>query len=215
MRPEMAAPVRFLFDFVSPYSYLAWTQIHRIAERHGREVEPVPIVLGAVLKARSAKGPAEVPHRRAYAARDIARLAHAYGVPLVPPPVHPFNPLLALRVATLPAPPAARRALIDAIFASTWVTGEGSTERAVVARAADAAGLGGDEALAAAETDENKLRLRRQTDEALAAGVFGVPTMFVDGEMFFGNDSLPHLERFLRGELPALSASLVEWGSKL
>ena len=210
----MAANVRFLFDFVSPYSYLAWTQIHRVAERHGREVEPVPVVLGAILKARNAKGPAEVPHRRAYAARDLARRAHEYGVPLVPPPVHPFNSLLPLRVASIPAPPAVRRALIDALFASTWVTGEGTTDRAVVARAADAAGLG-DDALVAAESDENKLRLRQQTDEALAAGVFGVPTMFVDGEMFFGNDSLPHLDRFLRGELPAVPTNLLDWGSKL
>ena len=210
----MPAPLRFLFDFVSPYSYLAWTQIHRLAERNGREVEPVPIVLGAVLKARNAKGPAEVPHRRVYAARDLARLAHVYGVPLVPPPVHPFNSLLPLRVASLPAPPAVRRALIDALFASTWVTGEGTTDRAVVARAADAAGLG-DEALAEAETDAGKLRLRQQTDEALAAGVFGVPTLFADGEMFFGNESLPHLERFLRGEQPPLPDDLVEWGSKL
>ena len=210
----MPAPLRFLFDFVSPYSYLAWTQIHRLAERNGREVEPVPIVLGAVLKARNAKGPAEVPHRRVYAARDLGRLAHVYGVPLVPPPVHPFNSLLPLRVASLPAPPAVRRALIDALFASTWVTGEGTTDRAVVARAADAAGLG-DEALAEAETDAGKLRLRQQTEEALAAGVFGVPTLFADGEMFFGNDSLPHLERFLRGEQPPLPDDLVEWGSKL
>jgi 2-hydroxychromene-2-carboxylate isomerase len=213
MRAEMPAPVRFLFDFVSPYSYLAWTQIHRIAERHGREVEPVPVVLGAILKARNAKGPAEVPHRRVYAARDLARLAHAHGVPLVPPPVHPFNSLLPLRLASLPAPAPKKRALVDALFASTWVTGEGITDRAVVARAAGAAGLG-EEALAAAESDENKLRLRRQTDEALAAGVFGVPTMFAGGEMFFGNDSLPHLERFLRGELPAIPAELVEWGRK-
>jgi 2-hydroxychromene-2-carboxylate isomerase len=193
--------MRFLFDFVSPYSYLAWTQIHAIAARHGRDVEPVPVLFAGILKARDARGPAETPERRAYLVRDVQRIAHALGVPIRPPPVHPFNPLLALRVASR----APRRELIDALFTCAWVTGEGLTDRAVVERAA------GREAVAAAETDEAKQLLRRATDEAIAAGVFGVPTILVDREMFFGTDSLPHLERFLGGEDPVRADFIAAW----
>src|SRR5688500_15765606 len=192
----MPGTLRFFFDFVSPYSYLAWTRIHTLAERHGRAVDPVPIVLGAVLQANGARPAVEMPNRRAYMKRDLVRIAHLYGVPIAPPPVHPFNPLLALRLASLPMPGTPPRALIDALYASVWGRREGANDRAILARLAAAAGLPGD-ALEAAESPENKLRLRAQTEEAVALGVFGVPTTEADGELFFGNDGLPHLERFL------------------
>lgn len=205
----MAGNMRFFFDFVSPYAYLGWTQIHALAARHGREVEPVPVVFGAILAANKATAPVDNVRRRAYMMRDLLRLAHGYGVPIAPPPVHPFNPLLALRAASLPLPPATRRALIDGLYAATWGRGEGVTERAVVERIAAEAGVA-KETMAELESVENKARLRAQTDEALALGVFGVPTVIVDDQMFFGNDSFPHLERFLGGRGPDLG-SLERW----
>ncbi len=95
----------FYFDFVSPYAYLASTQVHALAARVGREVELAPILFAGLLKAHETKGPAEIPAKRAYLAKDLQRKAHALAVPpLVWPPAHPFNPLVALRVAPPRAP---------------------------------------------------------------------------------------------------------------
>ena len=213
----MAAPIApskpsilFLFDFLSPYAYLASTQIHALAARHGRDVELVPVVFGALLDAHGTRGPAEIPARRRYLIRDVVRIAHRFGVPIAPPPAHPFNPLLALRVASLPMASERRRALVDALYRAAWVDGRDLGDRAVVAAVVAAAG--GEPGLVdAAGTDEAKARLRRQTDEAIAAGVFGVPTMLVDGEPFWGCDSLPYLEGFLAGERPVHDELVARW----
>src|SRR5688572_21265490 len=124
--------LHFFFDFVSPYSYLGWTQIHAVAARHGRVVEAIPVVLTGLLKANGTRSTAEVPRLKAYVIKDTARLMHQYGVPMRPPPVHPFNSLLALRVASLPMSPDMRLAVIQALFHAAWVTGEGVTEPEVV-----------------------------------------------------------------------------------
>jgi 2-hydroxychromene-2-carboxylate isomerase len=204
-------PVLFYFDFISPYAYLAWTQLHALAARHARPVVAVPVVFGAILDARGQKGPAEIPAKRAYLFKDCARLAHRFGVPLAPPPSHPFNPLVALRAASLPMSEASRRAFVDRLFAETWAGGRGVTEPSVVAEAATAAGLDGEQVVRDAALPETKALLRRQTDEALAAGAFGVPTMVVGDELFWGVDSLAHLDVYLDGRDPITPAILARW----
>src|SRR5262245_66075664 len=114
------AELRFCFDYVSPYSYLAWTQIHALAAKHGRDVAPWPVLFAALLNAAGTKGPAEVPRKRIYVFKDCLRIAHRLGVPLAPPPAHPFNPLVALRVSSLAMDAAKKRALVDALFAAVW-----------------------------------------------------------------------------------------------
>jgi 2-hydroxychromene-2-carboxylate isomerase len=204
----------FHFDYVSPYSYLAWTQIHALAERRDARVRPVPTLFAALLGAHGTVGPGEVPARRVYVFKDAFRKAHALGLPpLRPPPSHPFNPLLALRASGLPMDEGARRLLIDALWAATWATGRGCESREAVGEALRAAGLDPEARLAEAEGPAAKARLRADTDEAIAASVFGVPTVRAEGELFWGTDSLPHLEAFLRGEdplPPALASSFGE-----
>lgn len=192
--------LRFHFDFLSPYAYLAWSRVHPIAARHGREVEPVPVLFAGLLAAHGTRGPAEVEAKRRYLARDVLRIASAWGVPIAAPPALSFRSLSALRLATLPMDGATRRALIDRVFAGTWVRGEDVADDATLAAIAREVGLG-DDALERAASREVKDALRRATDQAVSAGVFGVPTILVDGEMFWGCDSLPHLERHLTGEL--------------
>ena len=196
----------FYFDFVSPYAFIAWTQIHAIAERHGRTVEPIAVLFAGLLDAHGTKGPAEIPAKRAYIFRDAYRKAHRAGLPvLCPPPSHPFNPLLALRVASLPMDPDARRRLIDALYAATWSNGSGVDTPAAVAAAAGRAGLDGEALVRAAQEPDAKQRLRIATEQAVARGVFGVPTVIVDGELFWGVDSLELVAAFLRGEDPVPS----------
>ncbi len=196
-------PLAFYFDFVSPYAFIAWTQVHAIAARNGRTVTPIPVLFAGLLDAHGTKGPAEIPAKRTYTFRDAYRKGHRLGLPtLRPPPSHPFNPLLALRVSSLPLEAHDQRRLIDALYENTWVNGAGVETPESVAAAATRAGLDGDALVRAATTPETKERVRAATAEAVVRGVFGVPTVLVDGEVFWGTDGLELVEAFLRGEDP-------------
>lgn len=206
-------PLEFYFDFISPFAYLGWTQVHDLARRHGRPVLLKPILFAALLHRYGHKGPAEIAPKRLYTWKYASRLAHDLGVPLAPPPAHPFNPLLALRIASLPLEADVRRQVIDRLFASIWRTGEGATDPAVVARVLDGLSLDGREIVEGASSEEAKRRVRADTDAALETGVFGVPTVIVDGELFWGQDSFPHVERFLRGEDPIDLRAVEVWAN--
>jgi 2-hydroxychromene-2-carboxylate isomerase len=204
--------LRFLFDYISPYAYLAWTQIHALAAPHGITVEPVPVLFAGLLQAHGHKGPAEIPPKRIYVMKDALRIGARLGIPVAPPPSHPFNPLLALRATALVEDPAVARRLIDGLYAAVWGGGPGVTDPTEVARIAAAAGLDGPELVARAQGDEAKAKVRRNTDQAILAGAWGVPTMIASrsgadsgsdkSELFWGYDSFPHLERWLRGDDP-------------
>jgi hypothetical protein len=116
----MSDAIRFDFDFVSPNAYLAWTRLPALAERHGRALEPVPVLFAALLEAHGQLGPAEVPPKIRWMTRNNLRKAAVLGVELNPPAFHPFNPILALRVSSLVLDPSRRRALIDALFRAVW-----------------------------------------------------------------------------------------------
>lgn len=193
------ASLDFYFDFISPYAYLGWTQIHALAARHDREVRPIPALFAAMLKHSGTLGPAEIPAKRAYIFKDTLRTARAFGVPFSAPPTHPFNPLLALRVAT--AEPS--REVIDALYGAVWGGGGGVETEAAITTALGARGA---ELVAAANDPVTKQKLRDATEAAIGAGVFGVPTVMADGELFWGVDSFVHLERFLAGADPVTAA---------
>src|SRR5690349_24411474 len=90
----MAHPVEFWFDFISPFGYLAWQRIHSLVDAHGRDVVYRPTLFAALLNHWGQLGPAEIPPKRVFVFKQVLRRAHVLGVPLVPPPRHPFNPLL-------------------------------------------------------------------------------------------------------------------------
>ncbi len=191
------------FDFVSPYAYVGWTQMRAIAKRHDARLRPIPTLFAGLLTAHGNVGPAEIPAKRAYIFKDAYRKAAAHGLPpLTPPPAHPFNPLLALRVAGAVDDVDLQCRVIDELYASTWAGGVGCESRDAVSESITRAGLDAQAVLTLAESAESKARLRIATDAAIAAGVFGVPTVRVGGELFFGVDSLPALEAYLRGEDP-------------
>jgi 2-hydroxychromene-2-carboxylate isomerase len=194
--------IEFCFDFVSPYAYLAWTQLAALGARVGRDIEARPVLFAGLLNAHGTKGPAEVPAKRAYVFKDVLRAAHRAGVTVIPPPAHPFNPLLALRIAGLPLDGALRARVVDALFVATWAGGDCIDSAERISTALGRVGIDAAPLLAQATTAEAKDRLRRNTADAITRGAFGVPTLFVDGEMFFGSDSFPYIEAYLRGEDP-------------
>lgn len=211
----MSTSLTLYFDYISPYAYLGWTQIHALAQRHGRDVHAIPVLFAAMLNANGHKGPAEIPSKRLYVFKDVVRLAHDLGQRIEPPPSHPFNPLLALRVTMAAEPGPRRNAVVDALYRATWGpganAGPGIFDGVGVRAALEGAVEGVDELLTLASSPPIKKRLRDATDTALEIGAFGVPTVVADGELFWGVDSFGHLERFLRGDDPVQDADLKRW----
>jgi 2-hydroxychromene-2-carboxylate isomerase/predicted enzyme related to lactoylglutathione lyase len=203
----------FYFDFISPYAYLAWTQIHALAARHGCEVVPRPILFAVLLDANGTKGPAEIPMKRVYTFKDVMRSAHRLGVPIGAPASHPFNPLLALRVASADLTTEQQRALIGALFTATWARTVDVTDPKSVSEIAQGVGLDGQGLVEWAASAPAKDRVKQATAEALEAGAFGVPTIVALGELFWGLDSLPNLERFLEGSDPVKGLPNAPWTS--
>jgi 2-hydroxychromene-2-carboxylate isomerase len=207
------APIEFWFDFISPYAYLAWQRIHAVAEAHGRELVYRPVLFAGLLNHWGQLGPAEIPPKREFVFRQVSRRAAALSVPLLPPPSHPFNPLLGLRLASLELAPAQQRRLIDLLYRATWGGGPGITDPSVVAGLLDQAGFAGEQLIAEAQSPASKQRVLDRGAEAIAAGVFGVPTMIVDGELFWGDDSFAELEQVLRGEDTLDRVGMARWAA--
>jgi len=180
--------VLWYFDFVSPFSYLC---LARLAELP-RDVELAyrPVLFAGLLQHFGQKGPAEIDAKRRWTYRWCQWSADRLGVPFRFPAVHPFNPLHHLRLAL--AAGATPRA-VRAIFEALWSSGADPSDAARFA--ALCAELQVDQARLA--HPEVKEQLRRNTEEAAAAGVFGVPTFIVDGELFWGVDSVDFLKAFL------------------
>jgi 2-hydroxychromene-2-carboxylate isomerase len=197
-------PWTFYFDFISPYAFLGWTQIRPLAAKHGRSVEPRPILFAGLLEFHGTKGPAEIPAKRTYLGKDVARKAHRYGVlGIRPPPAHPFHPLASLRAVCAPLDAETRERAIDALFYAVWTKGRAIDTPEAVEAVLTEAGLDGAGIVIAAQAADVKAQLRKNTELAIARGVFGVPTVDADGELFWGTDSLDDLELHARGERPA------------
>jgi 2-hydroxychromene-2-carboxylate isomerase/catechol 2,3-dioxygenase-like lactoylglutathione lyase family enzyme len=211
MRVPAMKSLTFYLDFISPYAYLGWTQIHALAARHDCEVVPEPILFAALLDANGQKGPAEIPSKRVYTFKDVTRSAHRLGVPIAAPASHPFNPLLALRVASADLPADRRRALVDTLFAATWQKSVNVSDPTHVSRLLEGAGFDGARLVEWAGSAEAKERVKKTTARALEAGAFGVPTMVVEGELFWGLDSFANLERWLEGKDPLKGTAGDPW----
>ncbi|MEM7435432.1 MAG: 2-hydroxychromene-2-carboxylate isomerase [Myxococcota bacterium] len=201
--------LRFHFDYLSPYSYLAWQDIRPLCNRHALALEPAPTLLAALLNHHGHKGPGEIPPKRAYVYRDCLRRAAVMGVPFEAPHSHPFRPLLPLRVTGLDMPPDVREALISRLFAATWAHAEDVSDPSVVGAICEELGIV--DAVARAAEPDIKARLKATTDDAIARGVFGVPTMIIGDALFWGADSFVHLERYLVGDDPLETADLSAW----
>ncbi|HUS25346.1 MAG TPA: 2-hydroxychromene-2-carboxylate isomerase [Candidatus Binatia bacterium] len=205
--------LQFWFDYISHNAYLAWMQLPALAARHGLTVEPIPVVFGAMLSHYGQVGPAELPAKSRWMLWNVLRKARTLGIPIAPPASHPFNPLLPLRASCCTLTTAQRSDLVGRLFRATWAEGRAVSEPAVVEQVLREAGLPAGELMAQAASEPVKLQLRRNTDEALAAGVFGVPTLRVDGELFWGFDDFEWLEKFLSGHdpLPRDRGGLEAW----
>lgn len=184
--------VDYWYDLVCPYAYLGSTRIERVAAEGRAALRWQPFLLGGVFRAIGQADDlnASMPEaKRRHNARDLERWADWLEVPLRVPAAHPRRTVLALR-ALLAAGEGARAPATHALYRAYWVDGLDIAEPDVVHEVLDLAGLDGAACVEAASSPAIKDALRKQTDEAVRLGVFGAPTTFVMGEMFWGQDRL-------------------------
>jgi uncharacterized protein (TIGR00369 family) len=204
----LSAPRRlaFYFDYLSPYSYLAWNDLRqrlgKLSEVSKQEVtlSPRPVLLAALLDAGGQLGPAEVPAKRRFVARDVLRRARRLGVSLVWPERHPFRPLDALRLSLPEVAGEQQLQVIDTLWKAGWREGMNLGDREQLEQALGAAGLPVDTLLLRASSDEAKRALRKETEAAIARGVFGVPTVMLDHELIWGADRLDDVFGLIAGD---------------
>ena len=177
------------FDFVSPFSYLQCEQLQ--AQMHA--VRPHPVLFAAILDANGQKGPAEIAAKRRFTYRFVVWQAKALGIPLRFPHAHPFDPLPLLRLAIVCDD---RFDAITAIFRFVWR--DGRLPDLPIEWDELAQRLGVRDAAARIADPAVKDALRRETDAAIARGVFGVPTLAVGGELFWGLDATRMALEYMR-----------------
>ena len=190
--------IEFFFDYGSPASYLAYTQMPRIAQRTGAEIVYRPFLLGGVFKATGNRSPIEIPPKGAWMMGDLARFAKRYGVPYVRNPHFPINTLNLMRGAIAAENEGRLIPYSDAIFRAVWADQRNMEDPIVIATVLREAGFDPAAMMAAIGTAQVKDRLRANTEEAVSRGVFGAPTFFVGKELFFGQDRLDFVEEEAR-----------------
>ena len=182
--------IRWYFDPISPFAFLQWPQVAALAQQ--RAVSLRPILFAALLDHHGQKGPAEIPAKRRFTYRYVQWRAAQLGRALRFPPAHPFNPLPALRLIIAAGSSAqATQAVLD------WVWAEGRAADSLAAIQPLAAALGIDDPASALAEPAVKQALRENGEEAQRLGVFGVPTLSIDGELFWGEDATAMAQEWL------------------
>jgi 2-hydroxychromene-2-carboxylate isomerase len=195
----MSKTVEFFFDVGSPAAYLAWTQLPSLCSSTGARVDYRPMLLGGVFNATGNQSPMAVPAKGSYVMADLERHAARYGVPFRHNPHFPINTLTLMRCATALQlqHPERLGSYVDAVFRAIWVAASDMNDPQVVAAVLREAGFDPVALLAHAGDPQVKDRLKQATQDAVARGVFGAPTFFVDGQMYWGQDRLEFVKEAL------------------
>jgi 2-hydroxychromene-2-carboxylate isomerase len=190
----------FWFDVGSPAAYLAWTQMPKLAQATGAQVNYRPMLLGGVFQAQNNRSPMEVPAKGRYMLDDLQRYARRYGVPFRMNSHFPINTLMLMRgaVGLQLRQPQQLLPYGDAVYRAIWVEGRNLNDPATVAAVLQEAGLDAQALHALTQDPEVKDRLKAVTQEAIGRGVFGAPTFFVGDQMFWGQDRFDFVREALQ-----------------
>jgi 2-hydroxychromene-2-carboxylate isomerase len=196
--------IHFYFDFISPYAWLAFQALPKALEGISHRVHYHPVVFGAMLKHHGQLGPAEIPGKRDWTYRQVMWQAKQQGTDLQMPAAHPFNSLALLRLAVAASginqQGQPNRYVVETIFKHVWCEGLEATDpdrlATLQAHLFSQPGVSFQDPQSA----EVKQLLQQQTQQAIDLGLFGVPSMVVNGQVFWGNDALPMLRAYLAGD---------------
>ncbi|MBU6225602.1 MAG: 2-hydroxychromene-2-carboxylate isomerase [Burkholderiales bacterium] len=185
--------ITFYLDFISPYAYLAFEELPKQLMGISHRVEYRPILFGAVLNHHGHRGPAEIPGKREWTYRQVLWQAKQMGVQLNMPLAHPFNPLSLLRLAIACSEEGApNRYVCETIFRHVWQGGQAAEDANRFTKLSQSLDPKRD------LQDANvKNQLKSNTEQAVAKGVFGVPTFAIDDKLFWGLDALPMVRQYL------------------
>lgn len=187
--------ITFYLDFISPYAYLAFEQLPVALQGLSYSVVHKPVLFAGLLKHHGQLGPAEIAPKRDWTYRQVLWLAHSHGIPMQLPASHPFNPLPLLRLAlACDAQGQPNRQVCETVFRHAWRSGADMADAAALQALAGQLAPARDPA-----GDEVKAALRQHTQEAIARGLFGVPSFAVDDRLFWGFDALPMLRAYCEG----------------
>ncbi|HXH76564.1 MAG TPA: 2-hydroxychromene-2-carboxylate isomerase [Bacteriovoracaceae bacterium] len=187
--------ITFYFDFLSPFSYFAWADLHH----SGLQIDYKPVALGPLLNQWGIKGPGEVTPKREFLLKQCLRYAAEKKMPFTTPKTHPFNSLYALRLALKSTAGDLQGQVIACLWKAGWQDRIDMGEPDELLAALKGQGLPAEELYEKSFTREAKQELKANIQEAVGYGVFGVPSFVAQGELFWGKDSIPDLLRFIQG----------------
>lgn len=190
--------IEFYFDFLSPYSYVAWTWVRSQLY----EFDYIPVSMPGIIAAYDTKGPAQIEPKRNYLFKDLLRFTKMHNVPFTTPMHLPFNSLYALRLSLKNSAGEKQKDIIDAIYRAGWEHGLDIGSDDVLKTILKEKNLYTDELIEKMESKNARIELKQNNEQALQREIFGVPSFVVDGEMFWGNDSVKYLEMYLNGMDP-------------
>ncbi len=197
----------FVFDFLSPYSYQAWTWLREnrnFLTQQGYQIEFKPVVMSKVIKSHDTKGPAEIESKRNFLFKDCLRWASLQGIPFRVPSRLPFNSLEALRISCLED---RQSDYVDFFFRMAWEKGVALDDDAEIGKALEREGFDQFQLIELASSKEMRKKLRENTQWAIQQELFGVPVFWLEEEgvlldWFWGRDSISQLKLFIENKDP-------------
>ncbi len=206
--------LHFYFDYISPFAYFAWRQIPALCGDYKLDLKIHPVVFGKLLDHWGQLGPAEIPPKSRWLLNYCMRYAAQHGFDYKPPMYHPYNPLASLRMSLVEVCGEQQSAIVSAIFEAGWSNGADLGDPSSLLVLLKAAGIEAEEILKRTQEPAIKDLLRTETELAIEKGVFGVPTMVIDDQLFWGNDQFEHLRLYLEGKDPLDPAKIAALGER-
>ena len=190
--------IYFYFDFGSPASYLAWTQLPRISNENNAKLNMIPMLLGGVFKLTGNSAPGSVPAKGKWMNNDLQRYAKMYGVEFIRNDYFPINTLYLMRGALASIELNIFEKYVEDIYKGIWTLNLNLGDTEVLKNYLEECQINFDEIINLCQKDEIKQKLIGNTEKAVSKGVFGAPSIFVDNEMYFGQDRLFWVEKALK-----------------
>ena len=186
----MSGRIEFFFDFISPYTYIAYNRLDWLEEQTGAEILFRPFFLGGVMNDTGNSPPAKVPAKGKWMWADLKMHAARYGIEMKMNPSFPFNTVTLMRACFAAEDAGILRPYCDTCFRAVWAEGRNMADKDTAIGALNEAGLDGEALLTAAAMPEIKEKLKASSDEAVRRGAFGAPTFFIGETMYFGQDRM-------------------------
>ena len=192
--------LNFYFDYLSPFSYFAWLKLVPLSHELNLKINLRPVALGPILNHWQIKGPGEVQPKREFLLKQMLRYAHKNNIEFTTPKTHPFNSLYALRLSLKSVAGEHQEKVIETLWKAGWQKRIDMGEPEELLLSLHENQLPAEELYEKSFSKEAKIELKSNIQEAISFGVFGVPSFVIDGELFWGNDSMEDLKNFINGE---------------